>query len=216
MSVATLVLGNPGTGKSTSLRNLNPAETLLIQAIKKPLPFKREGWSVRSKENPSGNIFVTDNSDTICQIMHKTTRKVIVIDDWNLVMTNEYMRRSTENGFQKFSDIGRSAWEILTTASVLADDVRVYLLGHTEVSELGHVKAKTIGKMIDEKCPVESLFSIVFNTAVINDQFIFLTKNNGQNTVKTPLDMFTETHIPNDLAQIDSVISEYYGVTANA
>jgi hypothetical protein len=130
MSVATLILGESGTGKSTSMRNLDPAQTLLIQAIKKPLPFRTKGWSYRSKENPGGNIFVTDKADQIIALMSKTQRKVIVFDDWNLMMTNEFMRRSSEHGFQKFSDIGKSAWDVMMAASVLPDDVRVYFLGH--------------------------------------------------------------------------------------
>lgn len=212
MSIASLILGQPGSGKSTSMRNLNPSETLLIQTIKKPLPFKSSGWSVRSKENPSGNIFVTDSADMICQILSKTQKKIIVIDDWNLTMTNEYMRRSAETGFQKFAEIGRNAWNIMTAASQLPDDVRVYLLGHTEVNDLGQTKAKTIGKMIDQTCPVESMFSIVLRASVINEQYIFSTKNDGQDTTKTPIDMFSSSHIENDLNFVDKQITSYYSI----
>lgn len=215
MSIATLILGQPGSGKSTSIRNLNPSETLLIQTIKKPLPFRSAGWSVRSKDNPSGNIFVTDSADMICQILAKTHKKIIVIDDWNLTMTNEYMKRSSETGFQKFAEIGRNAWNIMTAASQLPDDVRVYLLGHTEVNEFGQTKAKTIGKMIDQTCPVESMFSIVLRASVINDQYIFSTKNDGQDTTKTPIDMFNAYHIENDLFSIDKSICDYYGIISN-
>lgn len=212
MSIATLILGQPGAGKSTSLRNLNPSETLLIQTIKKPLPFRSSGWSVRSKDNPTGNIFVTDSADMICQILSKTQKKVIVIDDWNLTMTNEYMRRSAETGFQKFAEIGRNAWNIMTAASQLSDDVRVYMLGHTEVNELGQTKAKTIGKMIDQTCPVESMFSIVLRASVVNEQYIFSTKNDGQDTTKTPIDMFKSSHIENDLKTVDESICDYYSI----
>lgn len=216
MSIATLILGESGTGKSTSLRNLNPAETLLIQAIKKPLPFRAKGWSYRTKENPAGNIFVTDKADQIIALMSKTKRKVVVFDDWNLMMTNEFMRRSAETGFQKFSEIGKSAWDVMMSASVLPDDVRVYFLGHVSTDELGHVRARTIGKMLDEKCPVESLFTIVLRAALINGRHIFSTQNNGSDTCKSPIDMFADHHIDNDIAAVDAAITDFYGITQPA
>jgi hypothetical protein len=195
------------------MRNLDPAQTLLIQAIKKPLPFRTKGWSYRSKENPGGNIFVTDKADQIIALMSKTQRKVIVFDDWNLMMTNEFMRRSSEHGFQKFSDIGKSAWDVMMAASVLPDDVRVYFLGHVATDEFGNIRARTIGKMLDEKCPVESLFTIVIRAALINGRHIFSTQNSGSDTCKSPIDMFAEQHIDNDLAAVDAAIADFYGIT---
>ena len=162
MSICTLIIGPPGAGKSTSLRNLDPAHTLLIQTIKKALPFRRAGWSYFDREsNKAGNIFVADTSDVILKIARATRRKVIVIDDWNVMLTNQFMRRSDEKGFDKFNDIGRAGWDLLNGISALPDDVTVYLLGHTQTDEFGHEKAKTIGRMIDEKFPVESYFATV-------------------------------------------------------
>ena len=213
MSVATLVLGESGQGKSTSLRNMNPVETLLIQTIKKPLPFRSSTWKYFNPESEkTGSIFVRDNSDEIIAIMNKTKRKVIVIDDWNLIMTNDYMRRSDEKGFQKFSDIGRSAWNLLMASSSLPDDVRVYLLGHTEVSETGQTKAKTIGKMLDQTCPVESMLTIVLKTKVVNGNYLFSTVNNGQDTVKVPMGLFETENVENDLQKVDDAIVEYFNL----
>lgn len=210
MSIATLVLGEPGSGKSTSLRNLDPADTMLIQTVRKPLPFRGKGWAEISKENPKGNIFVTDQAAEIISIMRKTKRSVIVLDDWNLLMTNEFMRRSAETGFNKFSEIGRSAWDVLMAASSLNSNVRVYLMGHVEQDDSGNIKAKTIGKLISEKCPVESLFSIVMRTAVVNGNYLFHTKNSGHDTCKTPIGLFDEELIENDLSVIDAAIYSYY------
>lgn len=217
MSIPAIVLGDSGSGKSTSLRNLDPANTLLIQTVKKPLPFKKQGWGYFSKEAAqkggsakAGNIFVTDQSDAIINLMQRTSRKVIVIDDWNLLMTNQFMRRSHEVGFQKFSDIGRSAWDVLMAASALPDDVRVYLLGHLSTDEMGHMRAKTIGKMIDEKCPVESLFTIVLRAVVSDGAYEFVTQSNGLDTCKSPMGLFPATRIENDLAEVDRAICEYY------
>ena len=216
MSTATLILGEPGSGKSTSLRNLNPSEVLLIQTIKKPLPFRSKDWTTITSENKNGTVFVTDQVETIIKAMKRTTKKIIVIDDWNLTMTNEYMRRSTETGFQKFSDIGRSAWDLMMAASSLPDDVRVYMLGHTEQNDQSHIKAKTIGKMIDEKCPIESMFTIVLRSALFNSQHIFYTQTNGQDTCKSPLGLFADQSIPNDLAAVDAAIVDYYSLTTEA
>lgn len=212
MSTPILVLGESGSGKTTSLRNLDPANTLLIQAISKPLPFKAKGWKLHSKEAPAGNMFVTDNAQQIIALMRKTSRKVIVIDDWNLLMTNEFMRRSTETGYQKFSDIGRSAWDVMTAAASLPEDVRVYMLGHVSTDETGHIRARTIGKLLDEKCPVESMFTIVLRTLVVNGNYLFSTHNNGQDTCKSPISMFADDHIENDLALVDEVVFQYYDI----
>lgn len=217
MSVATLILGESGTGKSTSLQNLNASETLLIQSVRKPLPFKSKEWKIFDKEKePKGNVAVTDDSARIIAAMRKTSRKVIIIDDFQYVLANEFMRRSDEKSFDKFTDIGRHAWDILSTASQLAEDVRVYILSHTQNDDLGRVRAKTIGRMLDEKITVEGLFSIVLRTQVVNGNYLFSTRNNGSDTVKSPLGLFEEELIPNDLAAVDKAITEYYEITQTA
>lgn len=213
MSTATLVIGESGTGKSTSLRNMNPAETLLIQSVKKPLPFRANNWK---PVKDGGNVLVTDNSAQICAAMTKTRRKVIVIDDWQYILANEYMRRSEERGYDKFSDIGRHAWDILNTASALPDDVRVYILGHTQSDDAGRIKVKTIGKVLDEKITVEGLFSIVLRTVVQNGNYFFSTQNNGQDTVKSPIGLFDSEFIENDLNLVDQLICNYYELTQAA
>lgn len=212
MSIATLIIGNSGTGKTTSLRNLSPADTLIIQCLKKPLPFPSKGWSVIKKGVEGGSIYQTDQAPNIVTAMQRTKRKIIIIDDWNALMTNQYMRRSAENGFQKFADIGRDAWNVLTAANELADDVRVYLLGHTETSEQGTTKAKTIGKMLDNTCTVESMFTIVLKSMLVNGVYQFSTQNSGADSCKSPMEMFKSEAVDNDLAEIDRAICEFYDI----
>lgn len=213
MSIPVLILGQSGTGKTTSLRNMNPNEVLLIQAVKKPLPFRSSEWKPLTAEG--GSIYVCDNSQKICQIMQKTKRKIIIIDDNQYIMANEFMRRSAEKSFDKFTEIGRNMWDIFNMASALPDDVRVYILTHTEEDVQGKTKIKTIGKMLDEKITLEGMVTICLQTDVINDNHIFMTKNNGRNTVKSPIGLFESEHIDNDLNAVDNAIVEYYGLGAN-
>jgi hypothetical protein len=216
MSIATLIMGESGTGKSTSLRNLDPAQTLLIQAVKKPLPFKSTNWKPATSEG--GSVFATDNSKFIVKAMQKTAKPIIVIDDFQYVMANEFMRRVTDqetgNGaFAKYNEIARSAWDVFTLASNLPDWKRVYILSHTATDDNGKTKIKTIGKLLDEKIVLEGLVTIVLRTLRINDQYIFSTQNSGSDTTKSPLGMFADEHIENDLAAVDTAICDYYGIT---
>lgn len=210
MSIATLILGQSGTGKSTSLRNLNPSDVLLIQSIKKPLPFKSKDWKPLTKEG--GSIYVSDNSEKIIDAMKRCPHKIIVIDDLQYIMANEYMRRAQETGFNKFTEIGKKTWDIFNAASALADDKRVYLLSHTEEGDSGKTKIKTIGKMLDEKITLEGMVTVCLQTAIINEQFVFMAKNNGQNTVKSPIGLFESEHIENDLNAVDQAICAYYEI----
>lgn len=206
MSITSLILGKSGTGKSASLRNLNPNEVALIQAVKKPLPFKSADWKT----------LTTDKWDHIIVAMRKTQRKIIVVDDFQYILANEFMRRSDERGFEKFTEIGRHTWELFNAAAALPDDIRVYFLSHTDESDDGQVKMKTIGKLLDDKITLEGLVTIVLRTNVQDDEYRFSTRNNGSDTVKSPIGLFDDAFIPNDLAVIDAAIVDYYQLDKKA
>ena len=221
MSIACMLLGQSGTGKTASLRNLNPADVLLIQAVKKPLPFRAKEWVPCTKANPQGSILVTDIAQTIVGAMTRTAKPIIVIDDFQYILANEFMRRVLDQAkgneaFAKYNEIARNAWDILMCAGKLADTTRVYILAHTQEDESGHVKAKTIGKLLDEKITIEGLLTIVLRTAVINGTYVFSTQNSGLDTVKTPMGMFEDAHIPNDLKAVDLAIQDYYDLAQPA
>lgn len=219
-----MILGKSGTGKSTSMRNLDPANTALIQVIRKPLPFRSANWKRYNKETePQGNVFVTENWASIIKIMRGTKRKVIVIDDFQYLLANEFMRRTEEKGFDKFTEIAKHAWEVLGVASDLPDDVRVYVLSHIEENEAtGAMKMKTIGKLLDEKITLEGLVTICLRTHVDNsgntaeEKYRFITQNTGMDTSKSPEGMFASESIPNDLKAVDSAICDYYGIETPA
>lgn len=213
MSIAVMVIGESGTGKTASLQNLKPADALLIQSVKKPLSFRSTEWKYYAP-GVGGNIMPTDDSETILAVMKKTKKKIIIIDDWQYILANEFMRRSAEVGFGKFNEIGRHAWDILMAANQLPDDVRVYILGHSVTDESGHTRLKTIGKMLDDKITCEGLVTICLKTLVSDGDYKFTTRNSGYDTVKTPIGLFSDATIPNDLAEVDKAICNYYGITA--
>jgi hypothetical protein len=216
MSTAIMVIGESGTGKTTSLRNFNPEDVLLIQAVRKPLPFKSANWKPCNKQNPNGSVFHSDNARTIVEMMQRCKKPVIVVDDFQYILANAFMRRSAETGFQKFTEIAKDAWDILMAASGQPNHSRIYILAHSTTDESGKTKAKTIGKLLDEKITIEGLLTIVLRTAVINGQYLFATQNSGSDTTKSPMGMFEDEHIPNDLAAVDKAVCEFYGLTATA
>lgn len=166
----------------------------------KPLPFKSDLTG-----------FKTDDYSQITSILKKTKTKSIVIDDAQYLMANEFMRRSSEKGYDKFTDIGKNYWGlIMTVVNDLADDVVVYFLSHIERDQEGHEKVKTIGKLLDDKITVEGLFSIVLKTSVQDGKYSFLTQTSGMDTAKSPIGLFEDLQIDNDLKYVDIKIREYY------
>lgn len=216
MSIATMILGNSGSGKSTSLRNLDPAKTLLIQCISKPLPFRSKGWKTRVSLKSDGNIIQTSDPALIEKIMRQSPHEVVVIDDYQAVMVNELMNRSSEKGYDKFTDIGKHAYDIFRAAGALAEHRRVYLMAHTQTDDFGQVRMKTVGKMVDQTLVPEGYFTIVLRTEMINGQYLFRTQTNGQDCCKSPIDMFSDAHIPNDVSLVDAAICKFYGVGVEA
>jgi len=210
MGIPVLILGESGCGKSTSMRNLNPNDCFLIQPVKKLLPFRNE-FKPMSKEG--GQIKATDNTQMIIRVIDgavKLGKKMIIIDDFQYIMANEFMRRSKEKSYDKFNDIGFNAWGIINHAQSVDSDIRVYFMSHVETDMNGKTKIKTIGKMLDEKITLEGLFTIVLGASVSDSKYTFATQNGGSDTLKSPMGMFDDLHIDNDLKMIDDTIIEYY------
>lgn len=217
MSYATLILGESGTGKTASLRNLNPKNTLLIQPVRKPLPFRAKNWHEIKAKGDGGNIFVCNDAQKIVACMKRAPQDVIVIDDWQYILSSQFMARRNEKSFDKFTDIGGAGYDIVQAASQLAENKRVYVLAHTATDEMGNVRIKTLGKLLDEKIVVEGMFTTVLRTFVDpGTGYFFLTHNNGHDTVKSPMGMFKENQVENDLAAIDDVICDYYGISVES
>lgn len=199
MAIIVMVYGQSGTGKSTSLRNFKPEDVCIVNVSGKPLPFKNKH-----------KTFNTDDYMSIETAIKKAPAKSIVIDDATYLMTGEYMRTAKVTGYQKFTDLALNYYTLVKIAAALPDDKIVYFMGHSDIDNNGNEKFKTIGKLLDEKITLEGMFTIVLKTVVTDGKYQFSTRNSGQDTVKTPMGMFSEPLIDNDLAAVDKAIRDYY------
>jgi len=185
------------------MRNFDKKGLGVVNVQGKILPFKGAG---------SIEVVNTDNSDDIVKAVKRLAKsyKSIVIDDYQYVMANEFMRRATERGYDKFTEIARHAWDIADCVRELPQDVIVYIMCHTDTDNEGTERLKTIGKLLDEKICLEGMSTIVLKTNVSDGQYTFLTQNNGKDTVKSPAGMFPSYAIDNDLKYVDEKIRNYY------
>lgn len=202
MAIKTLILGESGTGKSTSLRNFDPGEVCYINPAKKPLPFKGKFDSITG----------TTDIRKISKFIRESNKKIVVVDDGQYIMSFPYMQRLKETGWDKYNDIQSDYFQLIDLADNLPDDVTVYFLSHIQVMEDGRQKIKTIGKMLDEKITIEGMFTTVLKTYVSDGKYFFVTQNSGNDTVKSPLGMFPTFAIDNDLKYVDEKIRNYYEV----
>lgn len=203
MGQLVFILGRSGTGKSYSMRNFPKGKLAVINVQGKILPFK---GAAQIESTP------TDQSDKIIKALEIYAKdyKSIVIDDYQYTMANEFMRRSAERGYDKFTEIGRHAWDIANKVRELPNDVIVYVMCHTDRDDEGNEKIKTIGKLLDEKICLEGMSTIVLKTNVTDGVYTFLTQNNGKDTVKSPAGMFPSYAVENDLYYVDQKIRNYY------
>lgn len=200
MGIPVLILGESGSGKSASMRNFKENEVGVLNVASKPLPFK----SKLSKLNGATYI-------SIIKTLANGTFKSYVIDDSQYLMCFEMFDRAQETGYTKFTEMAKSFYELVRyIIEKTPDDCIVYLLHHIEQTDFGRIKAKTVGKMLDEKLVLEGLFSVVLLAKTDGDRYYFETKNDGQTPVKTPLGMFEDKEIDNDLRFVDKTIREYY------
>lgn len=200
MSIKTLICGLSGTGKSTSARNLK--DVAVVNPVNKPLPFKNNFEMLNG---------VTD-ADEIVKFMQNTDKKIIIVDDFQYLLSIPYMNRIKETGWDKYNDFAFNYYEVIKVCDYLPEDVTVYFMTHTETLEDGTETVKLIGKLLREKICIEGLFTTVLKTLVNDGKYYFITQNNGHDNVKSPLGMFESYAIDNDLAYVDAKIRSYYEV----
>jgi len=219
MGIPVLIIGESGSGKTYSIKGMDPEKVGVFLCEKPRLPFKKQFniYKVRNMlaVDENGRERIIRQSEVIQTKLKnpRTPLKAYVIDDSQYIMANEFFDRATESGYQKFTDIGANFRNLIHMVNnELADDVIVYFLHHPETDQnSGKQKAKTIGRMLDEKLTIEGCFDIVLHARVDGTGHYFTTQSDGTDTAKSPEDMF-EMRIPNDLALVDRTIREYYGI----
>lgn len=201
MGIPVLILGESGSGKSTSLRNFEPSEVRILNVASKPLPFRKKLPTINN-----ATYKVIGNE------LMKQEVKTYIIDDSQYLLAFEMFERAKEVGYGKFTDIAvRFRNMIDFIVKKMPEDTIVYFLHHTETTDTGKIKAKTIGKMLDSQLTVEGLFSIVLLCETREGEHKFITQSDGYTTAKSPMDMF-ELAIDNDLKEVDRTIREYWGI----
>ena len=191
MAKVISIAGESGSGKTTSLRNLNPAETYIIDSDKKGLSWK--GW--KNQYNiESKNYFACDVPDTVKKTMLAVNSrlpqiKVLVIDTIGSIMIADEMRRAQEKGYDKWTDLAQCVWDIVDMAYTLRDDLTIIFVAHTQTErdDSGYLftRIKTSGKKLDKIC-LESKFTTVLIAKCINGEYIFETHANNS-TAKSPM-----------------------------
>lgn len=201
--IPVLIIGKSGSGKSTSLRNLKKEEYSLVNVLNKDLPF-REGRNIKG--------LATKDYELVKKFIKETPKNIVVVDDFGYIMTNEFVSKATEIGYTKFSVIAQKFYNFVEYIKTLDGDKRVYLMMHEEKSENGDIAPKTCGKMLDNQICVEGLFSILLRCVFDGKEHKFKTATDGLDVCKTPIGMFEDELIDNDLKLVDDTICEYYEI----
>ena len=225
MAQGVLIIAESGAGKSTSIEMLDPKETFIINVANKPLPFKgwKKKYTIWSKDNLSGNMYDKANPENIEACLKYVSEKRpeiknIVIDDFQYMSSFEFFDKADEKGYEKFTKIGAHLARIARMPKDMREDLMIFFLTHaeeaTDIEGRRKFKAKTIGKMVDEKLTLEGLFSIVLFGKVKKNKegeirYVFETQTNGENTCKSPKGMFPTLEIANDLQLVIKAIKDY-------
>ena len=199
MGIPVLILGESGSGKSASLRNFEPEEISVFNVAGKPLPFRKKLPKVS-----------TSSYQQIMGGLKASKKKSFAIDDSQYLLAFEMFDHAKESGYQKFTDMAVNFYSLVKfVIAQLPQDVIVYFLHHTDTTDSGKIKAKTIGKMLDEKLTLEGLFAIVLLCRTDGQRHYFETQSDGNTTAKSPMELF-DREMDNDLKLVDQKIREYY------
>lgn len=223
------IVGESGTGKSTSIENLNPQETFIINVANKPLPFRgaKKKYVALNKDNPNGNYAATSNPETIYKLMKMVSDKrpdikTLIVEDSSYVTSFEIFDRAKENSYTKQVEIADHYARILRTVQELRDDLIVVIITHPDVEydSMGQVikrKIKTYGKMTDKYMSLDGLFTYILFSGVITPEeedaearYVFETNDPTKiSTAKSPRGAFEDRYIDNDLQYVIERIHEY-------
>jgi hypothetical protein len=224
MAHLVFLVGKSGMGKSTSLRNLNPYETVIINTDQKALPFKQFNLKYNEeKRNYRKTSDVTIVAATLKKVNELSNVKTIIIDTWSRIMTDAIMSQKfrSEKGFEKWGKFAASQYDLINFINdSMREDIIVYLLAHPEThydesgfaTERIGVQGKMLERFVPESFSTIVLYSEVIKTPGQPNRHIFRTISSGSDTCKTPLEMFEEEAIDNDLVDVNKTIREYYSI----
>ena len=217
MSNAVLVLGESGSGKSTSMRTLSPEETFIVNVIGKPLPFRgaKSKYQQLSSDGLTGNYYATDDTNTIKRIINLVQTKrpdirTLILDDFGYTITNSFMRKANQRGYDRFIEIAKDMFDILDIVSNLREDLYCFVMMHTETDSQGRSKPRTVGKMIDQYICIEGKFSTVLHAVIADKNYRFITNNDNQHMAKSPFGLFEDLYIDNDLQVVRDKMEAYF------
>lgn len=207
MGVPVILMGESGTGKSYSMRNMDKANTSIINVLGKPLPFRSSGF----------NAVKVKSIDTITSAIKSAKADSIIIDDFGYTITDIYMRKSygdekLKDQFEVYKEIAAKVYGLMNAILALPDEKVVYMTMHTDTSN-GRIEPMTIGKLLNEKVKLVGMTTICLISGASGDEHWFTT--NGTPPAKTPPGMFAENRIDNDLALVDKAIRDYWGLSAS-
>ena len=200
-SIAVLLIGGSGSGKTTSFRNMPANETAIINVTNKPLPYRDKGQKVVS----------TRDYSQIMSAIKGTKKKAIIIDDSGYLMSFENFDKANVKGYDKFTTMAQNYYKLIESARDLDNEKICYIVMHEELDEDGKLKPKAIGRMLNQQLCIEGLFTIVLRYKYENGQYLIQTKTDGSSVVKSPIGLFEDNEIPNDLYEVDKKIRNYYG-----
>lgn len=209
MAEKILLIGRAGSGKSTAIRNLDKESTAILKCVNKKLPFRKGDKDFKS-------MFVSnvqELTNILSQLIKNTKYKTIILDDLFYLSSYENFRRVSEKGYGKFTDIAKNLFDVITLPDMIQrEDLTFIFITHSETNpNTLETDVKTIGKMIDSQLGVAGLFTIVLESCIIDGEYKFLTHNiTGNSVVKTPMGMFEEDYIDNDLKIVLDTMKEYY------
>ena len=198
-SVPVLLIGQSGSGKSTSLRNFKGDEVAVVNVLGKPLPFK--------SDIKAGKC---DDYATILKAIANTPKKTIVIDDAGYLITNEFMSQASVKGFNKYNTLANNFFGFINKIKNIQGGKTIYIVMHEDSNDDGTIKPKTIGKLLDDRVNLQGMFTVCIRSMYENGNYVFKLKTNGQDCVKTPFGMFENDTMDNDLKAFDEVVREYY------
>ena len=203
MAEIVMILGESGSGKSSSLRSFKSGEVCVFNVAGKRLPFQND-WGRNVIKKPSYEV--------IKRGIRSGKFRRYVIDDSQYLLAFDSFARASETGYGKFTDMAVNFYNLLQACRDAPDDAIVYFLHHSDTDDKGFVRPKTLGKMLDSQLNIAGLFTIVLIARTDGSEYWFETQSNGMSVAKSPMGLFEDTRIPNDLALVDSAIRAYYNM----